>query len=75
MELLDTSVKVRDVRAIYWFFDIVYLRVRSEKLTGMITGIALKPTGLTYAVTWGTGTETWHYEMELTSEYVPDFSP
>jgi hypothetical protein len=57
----------------YWFGDTVYLRVRSDRHKGMITGIRLWPDGLAYNVTWGySGAETPHYGMELTSEFESD---
>ena len=63
----------RHVETLYWIGDIVYLRTRTDKIAGMVTTVSVRPNGLLYCVGWGTGTETWHYEMELTAEYVPDF--
>lgn len=42
-------------------------------MAGIVTGVSFRDTGVIYCVGWGTGTESWHYEMELTAEYVPDF--
>jgi hypothetical protein len=57
------------------FGDIVYLRVRGEKIAGMITVIHAMPSVISYGVTWGNdGHETTHYAFELTAEYLPDFS-
>ncbi len=58
----------------YAIADIVYLRVRSERIRGMVTGIVARPCSVLFYVTWGNGTETAHYEIELSSEYVPDYN-
>lgn len=63
----------RTVRAVYWFGDVVFLRVAEERSKGMIVGANFRPGGgLTYLVQWD-GAETYHYEIELTREYLPDF--
>jgi hypothetical protein len=73
--LASTSLSLRPwPRTAFWFGDTVYLKVRSERLKGMITGILVRPGYLSYAVTWATGAENYHLEMELTSEFEPDFS-
>jgi hypothetical protein len=54
--------------------DVVFLRCRDEPMRGMITAVTFKSSGLPlYAVTWGSGSETWHYECEISAEYVPVF--
>lgn len=63
----------REVRAAYWLGSIVFLRTRQERLPGMVTGVSVKPTGVIYCVGWGDGKEDWHYEMELTAEYIAEF--
>lgn len=56
------------------FGDIVFLRVRVERFPGMITGIIVRPVGgFLYQVAWGDKTETNHFEVELTREFVPDY--
>jgi hypothetical protein len=40
----------------------------------MVTGVNIRPGGLHYGVTWGSGSESWHYEYELTPEFVADFA-
>ncbi len=57
----------------YWIGDIVYLRVADEKRRGMVTGVMFRQ-GETYAVTWPDGNEKWHAAIELTSEYIPEWS-
>lgn len=58
--------------ATYWFGDVVYLRIREERTRGMITGVNLRPGGVCYGVQWP-GEESFHYEFELTTEFVHDF--
>lgn len=63
-----------DVRELaFGFGDVVYLRCRDEPLRGMVTGLHVRQDQIAYAVSWGTGQETSHYEMELTSEFSPHF--
>jgi hypothetical protein len=57
------------------FGDVVYLRMAGERRPGMVTGYLVNPMlVLMYRVAWGDATETMHYEIELTGEYVPDFA-
>lgn len=51
--------------------DVVYHRLSGDP--GMVTGIHLRPSGITYSVTWEDRCETPHYEIELTLER--DFNP
>lgn len=62
----------RTVDALYWIGDIVFLRVNEERKPGMITRLVISGT-VVYWVTWRGGSETAHYECELSSEYVPDY--
>jgi len=56
----------------YTFGDVVYLRVRGEQVRGMVTQITLRSgSSPLYGVTWGSGTESWHYEYELSTEFLP----
>jgi len=58
----------------YTFGDVVFLRVSGEKKPGMVTAVSFRPGGSrTYGVTWSGGTESWHHEIELSSEYVPEW--
>lgn len=64
----------RKVRTAFWLGDTVYLRVRDERVRGMVTTVPLFSGGQSYDVTWGdTVSEVTHQEMELTAEFVPDF--
>jgi hypothetical protein len=64
----------RQLSPLYWFGDIVYLKTRGEKLQGMVTGLQIRPDSrYIYQVTWGHGTESAHYEIELTHEFVPEY--
>ncbi len=54
--------------------DIVFLRTRDERSPGMVTRFSVTRNGVTYGICWGkTGTETWHFDYELTSEFLPSF--
>jgi hypothetical protein len=53
---------------------VVFLRLRGERQPGMVTQVAIRPTGVLYGVTWGNGTESYHYDIELSLEYVPDYA-
>lgn len=58
----------------FGFGDVVYLRVRRDKVPGMIVSIELRPCGMSYCVTWGNeGHALSHYAFELTAEYLPDY--
>lgn len=71
---MNDDLKNRSVQAAYWLTDIVYLRVNDEHRPGMITGIQVRANdSLLYGVTWRGGSESWHFECELSSEFVPDF--
>ena len=69
----DIELKARDVQTAYWFGDVVFHRIKEEKVRGMITGINLKPVGATFLVMWADGKELWHFDFELTNEYLPEF--
>ena len=51
----------------------VYLRLRQERMAGMVTGITVWPTGLVYRIAWGDSSETTHFEMELADAFEPNF--
>ena len=53
--------------------DVVYLKIRREKHMGMVTGISVRPNGCNFAITWEGGDESQHYDIELTSEFIPNF--
>ncbi len=50
----------------------VYLKLREERVPGMVTGYGIRPGLVSYRVCWSnTGCEIEHYEMELTPDYEP----
>lgn len=52
---------------------IVYLRIKDERQPGMVTGFTVRQNAVIYLVSWPDGNERGHYEMELSSEFVPNF--
>ena len=53
--------------------EIVYAKVDSEKVRGMVTAIYVGQIGVYYCVIWEGGDERRHYAMELTTEFVPHY--
>jgi hypothetical protein len=51
----------------YWIGDTVYLKTDKDQCKRMVTGICIRPQGITYALVCGTN-ESWHYEFEITSD-------
>lgn len=51
----------------------VYLRLRQERLPGMVAGLFVRPTGVAYMVSWGDATESDHFDLELTDRFDPTF--
>lgn len=47
--------------------DSVYLRTDPEQSERLVTGINVRESGISYAVTCGTN-ESWHYAFEMTRE-------
>ena len=71
---MDSTPPLRKIRSAFWLGDIVYLRVRDERVRGMVTTVLVYSSGQSYGVTWGDSVEeVTHQEMELTAEFVPDF--
>jgi hypothetical protein len=70
---MTVSTPSRTVVFAYSIGDIVYHRLATEKQRGMVTGLQVRPSALLYDVVWPNRTETQHYEMELTTEFVPDY--
>lgn len=64
----------RTINSNYWLGDVVFLRVNEDRKPGMVTRLTICANGaISYAVTWRGGNETFHYDCELTSEYLPDY--
>lgn len=55
------------------FGTILYLRVRTEKVKGMLTGYNLNENGFGCFVSWPDCSESRHFISELTTEYLPDY--
>jgi len=53
--------------------DIVYQRVASDPIKGMVTVIRLCPGGIAYGVSWDGGMESVNFPIELTTEFVKEF--
>ncbi len=47
--------------------DMVYLHTDNDQLQRVVTGILVKPSSLTYALSCGSD-ESWHYDFEITVE-------
>jgi hypothetical protein len=56
------------------FGQTVYLACRDERMPGKVTGYFVRPGTVAYAVTWGSGAESTHYDFELSREFVPDYA-
>ena len=50
----------------------VYMKVKPDT-PGMITGVLFRPCGVLYYVTWGNAEETYHHEIELTTDKTFDW--
>ncbi len=61
------------IKAKYWLGDVVYQRVAAERLPGMVIRVTVTPAGVAYAVSFEGGFENTYYEMELTTEYIPEY--
>ncbi len=57
----------------FWIEDIVYLKVAREKSPGIITRVSITQAQIAYEVQWD-GCCTVHYDFELSTEFVPDYS-
>jgi hypothetical protein len=45
----------------------VYLKTDKDQSKRIVTAIAIKPTGVTYELSYGTMT-SWHYDFEISSD-------
>ena len=50
--------------------DIVYLKTSRDRVAGMVTGLIVRQTGVSYLVSWD-GNEIQHFEIELCDEWNP----
>jgi hypothetical protein len=71
---MNEDVKKHVVYCRYWCSDVVYLRVCDEAMRGMVTSVNIHQNDtVTYLVMWANKTETWHYDCELSSEFLPNY--
>jgi hypothetical protein len=57
----------------YKIGQVVYHRLAEERRRGFVKGITVTPEGVHYWVTWPDLSESKHYDIELSAEYVPDY--
>lgn len=70
---MSGEIVARNLCTRFWLQDVVYLRTCETKLPGMITAVHVRPNGVSYAVTWGSGGESFHYDFELSTVFVPEW--
>jgi hypothetical protein len=58
----------------FWFGDIVFLKVCTDRYQGMITRAIVSPAGIIYMVTWEGGDKSNHFAMELSTTFERDWS-
>lgn len=68
------DLKTRTIYVKFDIGDIVYLKLREDKYKGILGGFDVRPTGNTYFVAWEDGSNSYHYDMELTSEFIPTYN-
>jgi hypothetical protein len=69
-----TALKTIELQVAHELGDIVFLRVERERIPGMVTGFSVRANGnLSYSVTWAGRSESYHYAMELTTDYIPQY--
>lgn len=65
----------KPVRLPFDFGDVVYHRLKAEKIPGMVTGFSVRRDTVFVIVTWANDLdEQVHNLYELTQEFTPDFS-
>jgi hypothetical protein len=62
------------INTTYWIGDVVYLRTRDTRMSGIITGLNVRPGGVVYNVSWHDGSDNWRHGLELTKAYVPGWA-
>lgn len=73
MHFSTEDLKAYTIYVKFYLGDVVYIKVAKEKYAGMVTGYSVRPNGVHYSVTWEGGEESFHYAIELTKEFIPDF--
>jgi hypothetical protein len=51
----------------YWFGDVIYLKTDKDQNKRIVTGISIRPGGVTFALACGNA-ESWHYAFEITAD-------
>lgn len=69
---------LRKIDTAFWIGDVVYLRSRDDAMRGIVCGLQAFGSAsvpcISYQLCWGNGTNTWHYDLELSTQYIPDWS-
>jgi len=59
----------------YGFGNTVYLKTEKDKMKGTVTSIQFFPGGsMQYLVNWKYNEACWHFGVELTLDYLPDYT-
>lgn len=64
-DALCATVNSAGYRIKYSIGQTVYLRTDADQLERLVTGINIRPNGISYALTNGTN-ESYHYDFEIT---------
>jgi len=67
------DIRTWTVRSRFKCGDIVYHKMATEAEKGMVVGLMLRETHVSYWVSWSDRTETHHFDCELTSEFIQDY--
>jgi hypothetical protein len=70
----ETLAKKIVLDVAFTFGDVVFLKTCDERKAGMVTRLSVTRNETTYGVSWGaSGADTWHFDYELTTEYLSSF--
>lgn len=61
--MMQTAKLIKTAR--FDFGDRVEYDNKIGKDDGIVTGLSLRPNGITYCIAWSNKSESWHYEYEL----------
>jgi hypothetical protein len=71
--LRGDDIKANTIYAKFRLGDVVYHKLCKDKWPGIVTGLLVRPTGTHFFVAWGDNTESQHYDLELTAEFVKEY--
>lgn len=74
MDQPEFNLDPRMIRMPYAFGDTVYHKAAKEKKSGLVIGFVVVPGMVKPLVKWSESIQEEHHLVELTTEYVPDFS-